>query len=117
MRSIPVWLKPLDLFGGVDPSSLQEQTLAVICGPGVPSDKKTVEARYREIDAVEPNLFAPPAEERILSQLIWPLRHAKASYMVGNYLGTIALCGIVGEMTAILIFDLIDTKSFNNKPW
>jgi hypothetical protein len=117
MRRIPVWIKPLDLFGAVDEKSLQEDTLKIICGPDVTSDPESVRARYKEIDNVEPNLFAPPADERILSQLIWPLRHAKAAYMVGNYLGTISLAGIVGEMTAILIFDLIDNKSFNGGPW
>ena len=46
------------------------------------------------------------AEDRILEKLIWPLRHAKASYVVGNNLGTISLCGMVAEMVAILYFDI-----------
>ena len=51
-------------------------------------------------------MFAAPAEERILEKLVWPLLHAKGSYMVGNYLGTISLCGMVCEMLAILIFEV-----------
>ena len=42
----------------------------------------------------------------MVDKLVAPLRHAKSSYMVGNYLGTIALCGMVAEMLAILLWDL-----------
>ena len=38
--------------------------------------------------------------------MIWPLRHAQASYVLGNYLGTTGLCGSVAEMLAILLYDL-----------
>jgi hypothetical protein len=34
------------------------------------------------------------------------LRHAKTSYMLGNYVGSIALCGLVAETMAILIYEL-----------
>ena len=115
MRPIPVWINPLDLFPpGDDQAPTADQTLAAMFTPGVPSDPSNVQARYRAITANQPQLFAPPADERILNQLIWPLRHAKACYIVGNYLATIALAGIVAEMTAILIHDLME-RSFNNR--
>jgi hypothetical protein len=41
-----------------------------------------------------------------MRKLVWPLRHAKAAYAVGNYLATISLAGIVAEMVAVLIFDV-----------
>jgi hypothetical protein len=41
-----------------------------------------------------------------LEKLVWPLRHAKASYIVGNFLSTIALCGMVSEMMALFLFEL-----------
>ncbi|MFQ5965627.1 MAG: hypothetical protein ACE5KZ_15235 [Candidatus Scalinduaceae bacterium] len=34
--------------------------------------------------------------------------------MIGNYLGTISLCGMVAEMVAILLFEICDFK-LNNK--
>lgn len=37
---------------------------------------------------------------------MWPLRHAKGNYALANYLGCIALCGMVGEMVAILQWDI-----------
>lgn len=55
-------------------------------------------------------LFAAPFEERILDKLIWPLRHAKASYMVGNYLSVIALCGMVAEMVSLLAWSISETQ-------
>ena len=64
--------------------------------------------KYREVSVENPRLNVVPAEDRILEKLIWPLRHAKASYMVGNHLGTISLCGMVAEMVAILYFDISD---------
>ena len=39
-------------------------------------------------------------------KLVWPLRHAKGAYVVGNYLAVIALCGMVAEMLAILVWEL-----------
>ena len=82
-----------------------ESILRFICAPGVPSDVATLLARYREIAKGEP-LSIVPDEQRVVDKLVAPLRHAKASYMVGNYLGTIALGGMVAEMLAILLWDL-----------
>ena len=80
-----------------------ETTLRWLCGSN-PSELEDILAREAEL----PNVFAAPAEERILSRLAYPLRNAKGSYMLGNYLGTIALCGMVAEMVAILLWELAD---------
>jgi hypothetical protein len=45
------------------------------------------------------------APRGVLQMLVWPLRYVKGSYALGNYLGTIALCSTVCEMSAIFIFD------------
>jgi len=47
---------------------------------------------------------------------VWPLRHAKGSYALGNYLGCIALCGMVGEMVALLLWDISKLR-LKEKPW
>ncbi|MDZ7686948.1 MAG: hypothetical protein U5O39_19995 [Gammaproteobacteria bacterium] len=62
--------------------------------------------RYKKISVESPRIFAAPAEERLLERLIWPLRQAKGTYMLGGYLSTISICGMVAEMAAILNFDL-----------
>ena len=69
-----------------------------------------------------------PAEPTLLEKLVWPLRHAKGSYALGTHLGCIALCGMVGEMVAILLWDIskvalqghtmtdvIDRETFNRQ--
>lgn len=63
----------------------------------LPSDRASLATRYREVHLAAQPLFAPPAQREILGKLIWPLRHAQNSYVLGNYLGTISLCGFVAE--------------------
>ncbi len=92
-----------------------EAVLRFLCPPETSSDFESVIARYREISNESKRLFAAPAEKNILEKLVWPLRNAKASYMVGNYLGTISLSGMVAEMVAILVFE-ISNLSINGKP-
>ena len=87
-----------------------ESILDFLCTPGVDSDIASLVRRYRDISTEPEPLFAAPAEERILEKLVWPLVYAKGSYMVGNYLGTISLCGMVSEMLAILIFEVAEPE-------
>ena len=68
--------------------------------------------RYRELAGEEmKQLQILPAERRILHKIVLPLRAAMGSYMVGNYLGTIAICGAVCEMITILWYDLAKVRS------
>lgn len=46
---------------------------------------------------------------------MWPLRHAKASYMLGNYLAVISLAGMVAEMVALLRWETAEI-SLNGRP-
>lgn len=116
------WINPLQFLQVDEPwASMLNETLTLeavlgfLCTPGVTTDLDSLVARYREISVEKARLFAAPAEERILEKLIWPLRNAKASYMVGNYLGTISLCGMVTEMVTVLLFE-ISELSLNNEP-
>ena len=95
----------------VDPQIL----LNYICTPGMSSKPDDFVSRYKEISVESARLHIAPDEEHILTKLIWPLRHAKACYMAGNYLGTISLCGMVAEMVAMLIFE-ISEPLVNEKP-
>ena len=92
MRRVQVWVNPLDLFESLERAPTAEETLGFMCTPGVASDSEGVRARYQAITSEQPNLFAPPADERILNQLVWPLRHAKRAHR-RQLLGTIALAG------------------------
>ena len=105
-----VWLRPLvfpevEFLGqtGPDPESL----LKFLCTPGTQSDTSSLTQSYRQISGSD-ELVIVPAENRILHKLVWPLRYAKSSYIVGNYLGTVSLCGLVAEMVAILRYTIAD---------
>lgn len=82
-------------------------------------DLNTLVARYREISTEPRRLNIVPAEAKLLTKIVWPLRQAKAAYMLGNYIGTIALCGFALEMLAVLIWDCaemrIGTRPLNSK--
>jgi hypothetical protein len=107
------FINPL-AFTHVDPERIPnsglaltpESALSFLCTPGMRSDVVGIVERYREMGPVPVQLAVVPAEQRLLDKLIWPLRHARASYCVGNFLGVIALCGTVAEMLAILVWDL-----------
>lgn len=116
------WINPL-AFLEVDESwasaektpPTAETILSFLCPPGTPADSASLIARYKRISTESVRLFAAPAEPRILEKLVWPLRHAKASYVVGNNLAVVALCGMVSEMVAVLLWQLAEA-SLNGRP-
>jgi hypothetical protein len=105
----PLAYPEVDLAGrGVSyPPPTPESTLRFLCLPQSPSDLQSLLARYAQIAQVDRNrLHAVPSTPVIMNRLIWPLRQAKGCFMVENYLGTIALCGVVAEMISILMVDM-----------
>ena len=83
---------------------------------GVSRTPKSVTERSEKSQTEPSALFAVPNAPQIMGKLVWPLRHTKAAYMIGNYLGTIAVTGIVAEMVAILVFDIrSDPEKFPNR--
>jgi hypothetical protein len=67
--------------------------------------------RYKKlIGELEKPIILAPADKRILEKFVFPLQHAFHSYLLGDYLGCISLCGMVAEMCSILIFGITDKK-------
>ncbi|HET8540109.1 MAG TPA: hypothetical protein VFL83_09595, partial [Anaeromyxobacter sp.] len=62
--------------------------------------------RYREVEHVAAAFPFAPDEPSVLQKLVWPLHHALGSYCLADYLGCVALCGMVGEMVAILLWEI-----------
>lgn len=74
-----------------------------------PDAERTIDGfvyRYRELLSNAPVAQLAPAESTILQKLVWPLKQAIGSYCLGDYLAVIALCGLVGEMAAMLLWDI-----------
>lgn len=69
--------------------------------------------RYRDLTNQSPQIAVIPAQHEIVEKILVPLHSAIASYMTGNYYGTIALCGLVCEMLAIFIFEIHDIRARN----
>lgn len=112
-HTVNVWVNPLIMFGsefrpdGLVVGEMSYNTfMAFLCRPGTGSQVADLVQRYSEISVEKNRLPIAPGETALLDRLIWPLRDAKASYVMGNYLGAIALCGMVAEMAAVLAFDL-----------
>jgi hypothetical protein len=116
------WINPLaflevdEPWASIDKTAPTAETiLSFLCPPGMPADSASLIERYKRISTEPIRLFAAPAEPRILEKLIWPLRHAKASFVVGNNLAVVALCGMVSEMVAVLLWQLTEA-SLNGRP-
>ena len=112
-RPIKGWVNPLAFIEVDFPSAGEPDANAILsflCRPEMPADTKSLVKRYKKI-STGPTLFVVPLERRILDKLVWPLRHAKASYVVGDDLSVVALTGIVGEMVAVLLWRSAETKA------
>src|SRR5439155_23380557 len=110
MPVLPVWVNPLqcmeiDLERESSPPPGADRLLDYLVAPDTARTVDAFVLRYREISKASGELLVAPNERTILEKLIWPLRHAKGSYALANYLGCIALCGMVGEMVALLLWE------------
>src|SRR5436190_20715711 len=116
-RTFEAWVNPLAFLEIDEPWATElkravthESVLTYCCPPDFPSDLDSLVARYKDISTEPARLFVVPAERLLIERLVWPLRNAKAAYMLGNHLATIALCGMVAEMTAILLWEVAEVQ-------
>lgn len=65
--------------------------------------------RFKQLCLEEASLTIVPTGALMFENIFAPLRLAKKSYILGEYLSTIALCGMVGEMLALFIFKVKTT--------
>ena len=71
---------------------------------------KEILERYIEITTRETHTSIVPHTERLFERLLKPLRSAKKNYCLGEYSATIALCGTVAEMLALLVWEINDIR-------
>jgi len=110
-----IYLRPINLVSEDLPNILKgdehardRELLDFLVTPGVDASSDEMLRRYREISTGPTQILYAPNDEHILEKTIWPLRHAKSSFMLGNPLGTISLCGTSAEMFAIMMFEMSD---------
>ncbi len=81
-----------------------ESILSYLCGQGVSSQSEKICQRYKDTQTSKLGLV--PNTKFFANKLIEPLREAQTSYMIGNWIATIALCGVTCEMLTMLIFEM-----------
>lgn len=111
----PLKLPELDLNVIEQGNPTAENILDFLSAPQLDRGVDAFCQRYREIAALNDPIPVAPAEPTILEKLVWPLRHAKGSYALGSYYPCIALCGMVGEMVALLLWT-ISNVTLQNHP-
>ena len=94
-----------------------ETVLGFLCWPGSDHSIDDVKSRYDYINRISNKLKFAPAEENLLEKVIWPLRQAKACFVLSNNIGTISICGFIAEMIVILLFNIsaihVDKKAIS----
>ena len=100
-------LEPLPGYAGEpDPAAV----IRDLCSNDVDSSMEAIKQRCGEVPLKGNYLAIVPSERNVLTKLIWPLKNARTSYVLGNYIGTLALCGMMAEMAAIAIFDIAEPQ-------
>ena len=94
-----------------------ETVLGFLCWPGSDHSIDDVKSRYDYINRISNKLKFAPVEENLLEKVIWPLRQAKACFVLSNNIGTISICGFIAEMIVILLFNIsaihVDNKAIS----
>ena len=114
-QSIIVAINPLEFIAAnkiLNPTQKisEKDFLQYLTGYTMIPEIKNFIKNYETIYENIPKAFAIPMEAQINTKLIQPLRHAAGSFMLGNYLDTIAMCGFVTEMITIFLYETSDIK-------
>lgn len=107
MGTVKAWINPLmcpeiDAKREVTAGALLDYLFTPECARTL----QEFESRYLDLRPHASLLPLAPAEANILQKIIWPLRSARGSYALGHSLSCIAMAGMVGEMVAVLLWDI-----------
>ena len=83
-----------------------EGLVEFLCPLDMSAEMSAFKERYKEVSKCDRNLVLTPEESELKENVFGPLRQAKTNYAIGNYLGSIALCGIVAEMVALFVYNI-----------
>lgn len=65
-----------------------------------------IKKNYSQIVRTAQKLSIVPAEARLLMKIVFPLKNAIGCYMLGNYVESIGISGMVSEMATIFAFEI-----------
>ena len=78
--------------------------MRLLCPPVADVAKPTaLIERYKRISSVAMEPVMLPALPILIEKIVSPLVNSKMAFVAGNPLGTIALCGFVAEMMALML--------------
>lgn len=80
--------------------------LNFFCGMNMEFDRHSIIQRYDDLIPYDRSVLAFPRHERFGRTFSDPLKYAKVNYLLGNFRGSIALSGFIGEMCAVFQYDL-----------
>lgn len=89
----------------------KRKILADFLGIRVEDIADEITQRYVEVTPVEHYRQMTPAYDKLRIRIVEPLRIAKKSYCFGEYVTSIALSGIVGEMIAHVLYQINDPSA------
>lgn len=111
----PFTFLPADKRYKTDNLITEKDILQYITGYTMIPETSNFVKNYKTIAERIPEVFAIPAETQINTKLVQPLRHAIGSFMIGNYLDTISMCGFVAEMMSVFLKETSEI-TISNKP-
>jgi hypothetical protein len=97
--------KPLPFVEAGDELATSD-LIRLLCAPSGHLKPAALIERYKRISsaAMEPAIL--PALPILIEKVVTPLVNAKVAFIAGNPLGTIALCGFVAEMIALMLYEM-----------
>ncbi len=105
--NIIAFVNPLQFQTGKESPNIAGHLLNfLIIGENAAQFEANFLQRQQRLKLIADKIKYIPAAPQITEKLIVPLRHAHATFLMGNFLGTLALCGTIGEMLTIFWFEI-----------
>lgn len=109
-QTIPVFVNPFVFLKADERYSqgqeiTEQDILEFVSSDGIVPEIKNFINHYKTIEKDIPKAFAIPAEDQIITKLVKPLQQAISSFMLGNFLSTISMCGFVAEMITVFLYE------------
>lgn len=115
-----VWINPLLWVGfSHEPVDHEDLWRFVSARPdGPPPDLDEIAERWRQVAPDGSTLAFGPAEEGIISRIVWPLRSAVVAFGLGDKTAAVAMCGMAAEMITMLWWSVESPgKDGKDAPW